>query len=276
MAETRASASEGPATPKSGVAEAVARRKKSVPRTALRKSAASAHRRASSKAKAVESGTRQTSTRARRSRKRTITTHELASTLTSLRAEFPRIYAIWTTPELDPAFREELMVAVARQNDAPYCDWAHSTWAESVGAPRAEIAKIAQLNPRGLDPRKCAAAAYVRALASTEFKRVPRASRQEMETHYTPREIRDIELVAKVMDLVNRIANTYEAMLSRLQGEPSEETDVVDELVSSGVFLVAAPLIVFVLSRNSKRSYLATTRSLIDHVQRHYVQEARG
>jgi AhpD family alkylhydroperoxidase len=190
--------------------------------------------------------------------------------------EFPTIFRIWTTPTLDPAFREALMVAVARLNDAPYCDWAHSTWAESAGASREDIAKIGRASAHRLDRPTWVATTFVRALASTDFKHATRDLRQEMTTRYTADEIRDIELVARVMDLVNRISNTYEAMLSRLQGKPRAHTDAVDELVASGVFLWAAPLIVLVLSRNSKRSFLATTRSLIAHVQRDGRREARG
>lgn len=276
MADADASVSEGAANPKSGVTEAVARRKKSLPRTAAQKSAASAPGNASPRAHAVGSRTHRKATRVDstlhvgRRRKPTINTQEFASRLTSLLAEFPTLYAIWNTPELDPAFREELMVAVARQNDAPYCHWAHRTWAESVGTSKAELAKIEQLNPRGLDRRKGAAVAYVRALASTDFKGVSRELRHAMKAHYTPGEIRDIELVARVIDLTNRTTNTYEAMLSRLQGEPSKESHVVDEMVMSGVFLTVAPPLVLLLSRYSKRSFLDTTRSLINHVQRFY------
>jgi AhpD family alkylhydroperoxidase len=273
MTESKVSASEGLAKPLSGVVEAAARRTKSVLRTAARKPAASAPGRASPRTKTTRA---ESTVRIGRSRKPTINTQEFASRLTSLLAEFPTLYAIWNTPEVDPAFREELMVAVARQNDAPYCGWAHRTWALSVGASKAELVKVEQLNPRGLDRRKAAAVAYVRALAATDFKRASRELRHEMEAHYTPREIRDIELVARVIDLTNRSANTYEAMLSRLQGQPNEGSHVVDEMVLSGLFLTVAPLIVLLLSRNSKRSYLDTTRSLIDHVRRFYAQEARG
>jgi AhpD family alkylhydroperoxidase len=282
MAATKASASDGPAKLKSRGARATAGREKSIAKTAARKSARRAPRRPSPRVKSIESVAHRKRTHAKSpapigpSRKPTLGTDELASRLASLLAELPRIYAIWNNAALDPAFREELMVAVARQNDAPYCTWAHSTWAESVGASKAELAKVAQLNRDSIDRRKWAALTYVRALAAKDFKPVPRKIRQEMQAHYTPREIEDITLVARVMELMNRSANTYEAMLSRLQGEPREDTRIIDEMVLTGVFLAVTPLMLLLLSRNAKRSYVDTTRSMIGYVNRFYAEKARG
>ena len=245
-------------------------RRAPVPRTAVRKPVTAAK------------GTRRKARRAvpvvhiAGSRKPTITGAEALSRLKELLAEFPALFSIWGTPELDPAFREELMAAVARQNDAPYCSWAHRTWAEVAGSSQAELAKIEQLDPRGLDPRKWAAVAYVRALASTDFAGVPRELRRELEAHFTAREIRDIELVAKVMDLINRMSNGYDAMLARLQGKRSEQSHVVDELIFSGVFAAVAPLMVLLVSRLSERPFLDTLRSLIDHVPNFNAQKERG
>jgi AhpD family alkylhydroperoxidase len=199
---------------------------------------------------------------------------EFAVRLKSLLAEFPALYAIWDTPEMDPAFREELMVAVARQNDAPYCNWAHRTWALSVGASEAEIAKIETSRLGTLNPRKRAAVEYVRALAAADFERVPDELRRKLASFYTPPEIRNIELVAAVMNLVNRSGNTYEAMLSRLQGKASGRSSVTDEMFFSGVFLAVAPLIVLLLSRYAGRSYLDMTQSLVGYLRGHYAQPA--
>ena len=220
----------------------MATRKASKPRrTPVRRSSrAKVARRRTGRTKARKARTGAAS-RAARSDKRTIAIGEFAVRLRALLAEFPTLYAIWDKPEIDPAFREELMVAVARQNDAPYCNWAHRTWAESMGASERELAKIEASKLGALAGRKRAALEYVTALASADFKRVPRELRARMESFYTQREIRHIELVAAVMDLVNRSANTYEAMLSRLQGKPGEKTRITDEMFFSSVFMTVAP-----------------------------------
>jgi AhpD family alkylhydroperoxidase len=194
--------------------------------------------------------------------------------LRALLAEFPTLYAIWDTPEIDPAFREELMVAIARQNDAPYCNWAHRTWAVSMGASEQELAKIEASQLGSLAGRKRAALEHVTALTAADFERVPDALRARMESFYTEREIRHIELVAAVMDVVNRSANTYEAMLSRLRGRPGEKTRIIDEIFFSSVFLTVAPPLVLLLARYSERSFVDTTRSLVGYLQGHYAQKA--
>jgi len=109
---------------------------------------------------------------------------------------------------------------------------------------------------------------------AADFERVPDALRARMESFYTEREIRHIELVAAVMDVVNRSANTYEAMLSRLRGKPGEKTRIIDEIFFSSVFLTVAPPLVLLLARYSERSFGDTTRSLVGYLQGHYAQKA--
>ena len=209
-------------------------------------------------------------------RKPTIATRDAVDAVSSLLAEFPRLYAIWKSHELDPAFREELMVAVARQNDAPYCNWAHRTWAESEGARTSELEKIEQLESRGLNRSKWVAVVYARTLVASEFTKVPRVLREELAAHYTPREIADIELVARVMDLVNRISNTFDAMLSRLQLAPVKDSRLLDEVVFSGIFLTTAPPILLYLARRSGRSSVEAMRSLAGFAPRFHAEQTRA
>ncbi len=208
-------------------------------------------------------------------RKPTISTREAVARLAALMSEFQELYAIWGKSKLDPAFREELMLAVARQNDAPYCSWMHRTWAELAGSSRKVIEKIELLDPRGLDARTWAAVAYVRALASNDMKPVSGQLRRRVESHFSQREIEDIELVARAMDLINRMANTFDAMLSRLQGKPAADSDILDELVFSGLFAAVAPPLVLLLARYARRPVLEMARGLVDHVQPFYAQTAR-
>lgn len=282
MTEANRSVSRKSAPRTKGAARTAARRSKSIPRTAARRSTTSAAGRASRSAGTIGSRTRRSAARAGlavhvgRTRKPTIGVREAVGRLTALLAEFPAIYGIWSEPGLDPSFREELMVAVARQNGAPYCNWMHKTLAELAGASDAELGKIEQLDPRGLDRRKWVAVTYVRALAARDFKGVPDELRQAMQALYTPHDVRNIELVAEVMDLINRMANTYDAMVSRVQRKPTKDSHVLDELVFTGVFLTVAPPIVLALSRYSERSYADTMRSLIAHVRRFHAQQVRG
>ena len=202
-------------------------------------------------------------------RKRTITAREFIGSLFSLAGEAPTIYEIWGKHEIDPGFREELMLAVAKLNDCRYCSWGHHEWAHIAGVPEEELARIEQMDPEGFDRRKWVALSYVRAFVSGKFGSVPRELRKEMRENYTAHEIKEIELVVKIMDLANRGANTWDAMLSRLRGNPAADSHIVDEVVLSGAFLTVAPMGIIYLAHASNRSYLETARSLVDYVS-HY------
>ena len=202
-------------------------------------------------------------------RKRTITTGQLAGSAVSLVPELGMIYQVWLRKDIDPAFREEPMLAVSRLNDCRYCSWAHQEWAQLSGSSDEELAQVEQLDPRGFDRKKWLAITYVRALVKRDFRGVQPELRRAMQHKYSPREIRAIELIARVMDIGNRSSNTWDAMLSRLRGVPAADSRIVDEIILSGVFLTTAPVIVLYLSRASKRPFLEMARSMVDYTMKY-------
>ena len=207
-------------------------------------------------------------------RKRTISARDFIGSLWSLVGDAPTIYKIWGKHELDPGFREELMLAVAKLNDCRYCSWGHQEWANMAGVPNEELARIEQVDSEGFDRRKWVAFSYVRAYVSGKPDSVPGELRQEMRDNYTAYEIKEIELVARIMDIGNRGANTWDAMLSRLKGKPAADSHILDEAVLSIAFLTTAPVVVAYLAYASKRSYRDMARSLIDYVK--HAEERSG
>ena len=200
-------------------------------------------------------------------KKRTITAPQMLGRMASLVPELGTMYRIWLKHEVDPGFREELMLAVSRLNGCRYCSWGHHEWAHLSGVSDHELAQLEQLDPAGFNRRKWVAISYVRALVKENFERVQPELRRAMQHKYSPREIHDIELIARVMDAGNRGSNTFDAMLSRLKGVPAAESRIVDEVILSGVFLAIAPVVVFYLSRASKRPFLELARSLVDYTK---------
>ncbi len=208
-------------------------------------------------------------------RKRTMTAREFAGSLYSLAPQAPMFYQIWGKQELDPGFREELMLAVAKLNDCRYCTWGHHEWAFLSGVSEEELAHIENMDPESFDRSKWVAISYVRALVSANFGRVSPELRKEMKEHYSPHEIKEIELVARVMDIANRGANTWDAMLSRFKGNPANDSHLLDEIVMSGVFWSAAPMVILLLARESKRPYKEVWRSMVDYVK-HYEEREQN
>ena len=200
-------------------------------------------------------------------KKRTITAAQLARRVASLVPELGTMYRVWLKEEVDPGFREELMLAVSRLNGCRFCSWGHHEWAQISGVPDEELARLEQLDPSGFDRRKWLAISYVRALVQADFKRVQPELRRAMQHKYSPEEIRQIELIAKVMDVGNRGSNTFDAMLSRLKGVPAADSRIRDEVILSGVFLAIAPMVVLHLSRAAKRPFLEMARGLVDYTK---------
>ena len=163
--------------------------------------------------------------------------------MASLVPELGTMYRVWLKQEVDPGFREELMLAVSRLNGCRFCSWGHHEWAQISGVPDEELARLEQLDPTGFNRRKWIAISYVRALVKEDFERVQPELRRAMQHKYSPAEIRQIELIAKVMDLGNRSSNTFDAMLSRLKGVPATDSRIIDEVILSGAFLTIAPMV---------------------------------
>jgi hypothetical protein len=168
---------------------------------------------------------------------------------------------------LDEGFRESLMVAVAFQNQAPYCNWGHRTWASLAGIPDEELGHIEKLNLDELDPKVATAITYVRALVSSEWQDAPRDLRQQLHEYFTWREIEDIELIARAMDVSNRAGNTWDAMLSRLQGRPVGDSDLLSEIFFTYLFLCILPNRLQKVSRLTGISVLGAAQGLVSHVQ---------
>jgi AhpD family alkylhydroperoxidase len=208
-------------------------------------------------------------------RKRTMTARDLLVGTVSLVPDAPTIYKVWVKHDLDPGLREELMLAVSKLNDCRYCSWGHHEWAHIAGVPEDELAQIEQMDPIHFDRRKWLAISYVRELVNARFGSVSGDLLREMQTNYSKREIAEIVLVAKVMDMSNRGANTWDSMLSRLRGKPAAESRLVDEAVLSVAFFAVAPVIVMFLARASKRPFLEMARSLIDYTKRREEAPAR-
>ncbi|MBK9520048.1 MAG: carboxymuconolactone decarboxylase family protein [Rhodocyclaceae bacterium] len=197
-------------------------------------------------------------------RKRTITTRQLIGDVLSLTPNAGIIYRVWLKHEIDPGFREELMLAVSELNQCRYCTWAHHEWAQMVGVSDDELAHIEQLDPTGFNRKKWLAISYVRALVAASFRPIDEVLVGEMKANYSAQEIKEIDIVARIMDIANRSANTWDALLSRLRGGPIAESHVIDELVMSGAFLITAPIVVFFLARTSKQPLMDMVRKVID------------
>ena len=201
-------------------------------------------------------------------RKRTITPLQLAAEVAAIAAEASTFSRVWVRRELDPRFRETLMLAVARLNDSKYCSWAHHEWAAIEGVSAKELGHIEQMDAAHFDRKTQVALDFVCQRVTARFGPVPKRLMQQMRSHCTADEIDQITLVARVMDAANRSSNTFDALVSRLDGKPSQSSGIVDEAIMSAAFCAVLPPLLAYFSYASKLSIESLLRRMVAYTRK--------
>lgn len=194
--------------------------------------------------------------------KRAYTLPQLGGHLRTLVARRRDISAIWQG-RIDPALREQIMIAVARVNGCRYCAFVHTRFAELEGVSDDELARLDGLDPTAFDRDEWLAIAYATALAEADFETGDDELGSEIERRSGQQRIEDIESVALAMTFANRTANTLDAFRSRLSGSPDPEGRAFDEAVISTVLIATGPLTVIGLSIPLRMSPIRFIREII-------------
>ncbi len=192
-----------------------------------------------SEATAVES-TAATSTF--RQRKPIIQWREFGRWTAALFRQRKDLKAIWFgNDRIEPAFREELMLAVAGANSCRQCSYAHREWALAEGLLEAELVALEGLDAESFDAKTWAAVAWVQEAARSDFTAVPEAIDANFKALYGFQEQADIELVARTMAWMNRVSNTVDAAVERLRRRPVPGSGVGREVLAVVVYALVVP-----------------------------------
>ncbi|MBW2507188.1 MAG: carboxymuconolactone decarboxylase family protein [Deltaproteobacteria bacterium] len=192
---------------------------------------------------------------------RTYRSGELFVDLFSVMKRAPSLLAIWLQRRLPPDMREKIIVAVAQANACRMCEHAHTRMALQAGVTDAELAALERMDETSLDRRTWLALAHARERAQADF-----AAEVEAEHHAAlARElgvqtVRDIEDVARVMTVANRVANSLNALSDRLRGKPIPGSRLRDELMINLLFLPGAWLGTLIAAARQRKSPLAVWR----------------
>ncbi len=172
------------------------------------------------------------------------------------------IGAIWFGRRLEPAFREEIMVAVANANSSRHCSFAHREWALGEGLPKDELAAVEGLRPESLDARTWAAIRWARAVALSDLDDVPADVDAELRRHFDLGEREDLELVVQMMTWLNETSNTVDAFFSRLFGRPVPGSSVLGEATALLKYAIVGPLIIAVICVKQRRDPISVIADL--------------
>jgi hypothetical protein len=130
-----------------------------------------------------------------------------------------------------------------------------------AGVSDAELAALESLDERAFDSRTWLAIAHARERAKADFAPItkdephdPIVEALDMQTR------RDVEDVARVMTVANRIANTLNALPDRWRGNAVPGSRLFDELIINLLFLPGAWLGTLVAAVRQRKSPFAVWR----------------
>ena len=192
---------------------------------------------------------------------RTYTLPELFKGLKSLMSRLPALWSIWIGGRLPRALREKVVVAVAQVNACRMCEHAHSRMAREAGVSDAELAALENMDEHAFDRRTWLAVAHARDRVVADFGPIAKDGSQDALVEVLGvQTYRDVEDVACVMTVANRIASTLNALPDRLRGNPVPDSRLFDELFINFMFLPGAWLGTLVAAARQRKSPFAVWR----------------
>ena len=186
---------------------------------------------------------------------RTYKVHELFRDLGWVFGHVPSLVAIWIGKRLPEDLREQVIVSVAQVNACAMCKHAHTRMALRAGVTDAELVALEAIDERPFDRRRWLAIAHARERVRAGFApSVNHEEHAELVKALGEQTVRDVEHVARVMTVANRVANTLNALSDRRRGRPNPGSRLGDELVINLLFLPGAWLGTLVAAFRQRKS----------------------
>ncbi|KPK50413.1 MAG: hypothetical protein AMJ63_14720 [Myxococcales bacterium SG8_38_1] len=186
---------------------------------------------------------------------RTYRVPELIRDLGFVFMRVPSLISIWAGGRLPRALREQVVVAVAQVNVCRMCEHAHTRMALEAGVTDTELAALECMDERALDRATWLSLAHARERTKADF--APTTNHDERAALYEvlgEQRCRDIEDLARVMTVANRIANTLNALSDRRHGRPTPGSRLADELMINFLFLPGAWLGTLIAAARQRKS----------------------
>ncbi len=186
--------------------------------------------------------------------------------LGSVFTRVPNLWAIWIHGRLPRALREQVIVVVAQVNSCRMCEHAHTRMALEAGVSDAELAALENMDESAFDRRTWLAIAHARERTKSGFAPVADDESEDALSEALGAQVyRDVEQVARVMTVANRIANTLNALPDRLRGHPNPGSRLFDELLINIMFLPGAWMGTLVAAARQRKSPFAVWRQARGH-----------
>ncbi len=157
----------------------------------------------------------------------------------------PSIIGLLRNTKINKTFIEKIMLVVTAVNSCPYCAWFHAKKALQAGLSEEEINSMLTLQFT-VHPDNYETVALLYAQHFAETNRQPdETMTKKLYKYYGKTTALHIIMAIRLIYFGNLSGNTFDAFLSRLNGKPAKNSNVLFELlffiISAPVFLPARP-----------------------------------
>ncbi|MEA2101502.1 MAG: carboxymuconolactone decarboxylase family protein [Thermodesulfobacteriota bacterium] len=144
---------------------------------------------------------------------------------------------------VDKAFREKLNMAVTGVLGCKYCSWLHSEMALSHGVKDSEIQKILSQEIGDFPEEEAVALAFAQHYSETGG-RPGKETLSRFYAYYDQALAKDILFYIQMIYIGNLSGNSIDAFISRIKGDPVEESSMGSELA---IFFFLGPYFLIIL-----------------------------
>ncbi len=147
-----------------------------------------------------------------------------------LLAHTPQIIRAFRDQKISQTTVEKIMTVTTAVNGCRYCSWFHARRALESGIDEEELRSLLDLQFQAdADEFEAMALLYAQHFAEADGRPDPEMTRK-LFGYYGTRTADHIVLFIRMISFGNLLGNTWDAVLSRLKGNPAENSNLVFEL----------------------------------------------
>ncbi len=157
--------------------------------------------------------------------------------------------AMRNNPELSQPLVGRVMLAVTGVNGCRYCSYAHTRYALRQGIGGEEAARLLTGEFDDVPMDEVPAILFAQHFAESAGD-PDHAAIQRLVEHYGSTTARDLLTLIRLITMTNLIGNTFDALLSRICGQPSPDSTLLNEVAILSLSLVAGPVVGMATARD--------------------------
>jgi AhpD family alkylhydroperoxidase len=145
--------------------------------------------------------------------------------------KLPQIIGALRNTKISKAFVEKVMTVTTAVNGCTYCAWFHAKQAVSAGISKEEVKNMLNLQFQA-DASEFEIMGLLYAQHYAESDRNPdNEITAKLFNYYGDKTAKHIILFIRIIFFGNLLGNTWDAILSRLKGNPAENSNIIFEFI---------------------------------------------